>query len=932
MSDKDMKLRLIVEAKNEADAALNDLNAGMRRTGKGADDLRGSMSLLSVAAKGAVAALAATVTIDAAARLVSLADAYTLAEGRLRLVTNSSTELAGVQDQLYASAQRTRTEYLSNVEGYARLAQNTKDLHLAQADLLTINETLNKAFIISGATEAERSATMTQLSQAFSSGVLRGEEFNSVAEQGSRVLQLLADYTGKSRGELRGMAEDGKLTADVLVQAILTGVEDVNEEFGKLPTTVSQAGNVLKNVLGGLVNDANKGSGATAGLAQEIIELADTVDTNRETILSLFSGVVQGAGWAFERVANLTNAMRGMAAVAAGALDFSEFVLMNPADFKQWDSDFNNGLDLMRQGINKAQEDLNTLLSAGLSYDDEPVKAAAAEVENLKKQLLEARKAKEALGKAGTSPQKDEQLPQDTNRLKALGEQYKAVGQAQGLEAEALEKLRAKVLPMRQAWEEYRKTVSDIEKAHAAGQFKNNSEYQQALGNAKKALNDATGATKAHNDALAEQEQAASKAKSEAERAAKSAKQAAETREREYQAIIDRLLPLEVAQRKYNEGLAALDKMDPTHGTENYQVALANLNREYQDAADSANRYAEEAEKARKAMEDAQRAAQESELSRKGTSLEISIAQGHLTEDEALPFQLDLLEQRLKLQQDLLTDMQKSTPEEVNAWNSQADAIARTTLELAEYQRRQRLLDPATAFQQGLQNYGSTANADLLDFYANALPDALDASTEAVSQFFRDFAQGNLTLGESWEALGESIEDTVFDILQDLLQLQLRMALLGGLGVTAQGGVTGGGLLGLFGAQHGGGTIGVDPPTFTRALPLSTFMGAPRFHTGLKGNEFPAILEGGESVLTEGQMAAIGKGLQANNGKQSAPQVNMTVIEAPGVKAETETRQNSDGSLDIVVKMIESKISDRMSRGQGLHKTMGSLYGARRRF
>ncbi len=1032
MSDKDMKLRLIVEAKNEADAALNDLNADLRRTGKGADDLRGSMSLLSVAAKGAVAALTATVTIDAAARLVSLADAYTLAEGRLRLVTSSSTELAGVQDQLYASAQRTRTEYLSNVEGYARLAQNTKDLHLAQADLLTLNETLNKAFIISGATEAERSATMIQLSQAFSAGVLRGEEFNSVAEQGSRVLQLLADYTGRSRGELKAMAEDGQLTADILTQAILVGARDVNDEFGKLPTTVEQAGNVLKNVLSGLVNDANKGNGATAGLAGEIINLSNTVEANRDSILSLFSGIVSSATWAVGVVGDLTAETRVLAAVMEGKLDFSQYIKMTSGDeFRQWLTDSAQGVDkirlrlaeakkelsalgeggdmgkrqelvieisglenAMRQAaeLRKIQEDfnksglklddvsaraatdnireLNTQLTeakrakeayaaSGLGADSDAVKKSIEEIERLEGELIKAENAKkilasagftfdnsgietttkkvksledriaetklqvEALEKAGFAPDSSS-VKEATNALRQLETHLRAVISAQnggakasGLEAEALAGLRKEVLPTQVAWEKYRKTVADIETAKAGGQFKNDSEYQQALGNARKALNDATGATKAHEAALAEQESAAKKAA-----------KAGEQQQKEYQSLLDRLLPLEVAQRAYNEGLAALDKMDPTHQTERYQIALANLNREYQASADNANRYAKEAEAVQKAMAEAQRAAAESELSRQGTGIEISIAQGNLSETDALPFQVDLLEQRLRLQQDLLADMQKSTPEEISAWNSQAEAIARTTLELAEYQQRLRLQDPTESFKQGLKNYGSTTGADLLDFYSTALPEAMDASTEAVSQFFRDFAQGNLTLGESWKALGETIEDTVLDILQELLQLQLRMALLSGLGVTATGGATGGGLLGLFGAQHGGGAIGVDPPTFTRAVPLSTFMGAPRFHTGLKGNEFPAILEDGESVLTEGQMAAIGKGLSA---KSQAPQVNMTIIEAPGVKAETKTTTQNNGSMKILVRMVAQELIAQTGNGGGLDPLLNAR-GAGRRF
>ncbi|MBM9615305.1 hypothetical protein JWJ90_13555 [Desulfobulbus rhabdoformis] len=233
---------------------------------------------------------------------------------------------------------------------------------------------------------------------------------------------------------------------------------------------------------------------------------------------------------------------------------------------------------------------------------------------------------------------------------------------------------------------------------------------------------------------------------------------------------------------------------------------------------------------------------------------------------------------------------------------------------------------------------------ELIDFYKDALPDALDESADAMSQLFRDVAQGNASLSESWEALGDTISDVVFDILQDMTKMYLKMVMMsaiqsmfsgsgaglfGGGQTKVQYGVTGGQTLGSF---HGGGTIGTDSPTFYRTIPTPDLSKVPKHHTGLMSDEFLSILKNGESVLTEGQMAAIGKGLQANGSSGKSPQVNMTVVEAPGVKAETETRTNNDGSLDVMVKMVESKISDRMGRGQGLHKTMGSLYGARRKF
>lgn len=113
------------------------------------------------------------------------------------------------------------------------------------------------------------------------------------------------------------------------------------------------------------------------------------------------------------------------------------------------------------------------------------------------------------------------------------------------------------------------------------------------------------------------------------ESAAKKAAKELEKQQREYQSILDRLLPLEAAQRDYNESLAALDKMDPTHQTDRYKTALGNLNEELADAKERAGSFA-------KAMADAQRASQESELSRQETGLRIAIAGGQMSENEAL--------------------------------------------------------------------------------------------------------------------------------------------------------------------------------------------------------------------------------------------------------------------------------------------------------
>lgn len=248
--------------------------------------------------------------------------------------------------------------------------------------------------------------------------------------------------------------------------------------------------------------------------------------------------------------------------------------------------------------------------------------------------------------------------------------------------------------------------------------------------------------------------------------------------------------------------------------------------------------------------------------------------------------------------------------------------------------------DVSGLMKTGLEKYNIEINRDAISFYTDLLPDAIGDSSSALAQFARDVAQGNATLSESWEALGQTIEDVVFDILQDLTQMYLKMAIMGigqsmfgslfgGVTGSTSGGTGNYGVGVTGGARHAGGTIGVDDPTFTRMLPASAWDGAPRYHTGLMSDEFTAILQRGESVLTEGQMKAIGKGLSVNAGGSKAPVVNHTVIEAPGVKAETQTTTNDDGSLSIVVKMVETQLMERASRGKGLHVLMRQ-YGTRR--
>lgn len=180
---------------------------------------------------------------------IKLADEYTNLENRLRQVSTSSADLNGLMNQTLSIANATRTEWGATGEAYSRLANAGKDLGLSQERLLGITKTLAQASSLGGATAQEASNALRQLMQGLGSGALRGDEFNSVAEQMPILLDLVAAHLKKPRAELRKLAEDGKITAKVMIGAIEGAANSIDERFGKAVPTAGQQVTVLKNNL-----------------------------------------------------------------------------------------------------------------------------------------------------------------------------------------------------------------------------------------------------------------------------------------------------------------------------------------------------------------------------------------------------------------------------------------------------------------------------------------------------------------------------------------------------------------------------------------------------------------------------------------------------------------------------------------------------------
>lgn len=260
-----------------------------------------------VTAKGALAALTAN------------ADAYQSMLGRLKQATASQEEFNRAQSELERIAKAAGSPLSALAALYGRISTPLKEAGAGQEQILQVTEAVALAFSVSGASAAEAEAGVTQFAQALGAGALRGDEFNSVAEQAPRLMQALAAGLGVPTTALRKMAEEGKLTAAVVTEALTGQLDVIRAEAAALPGTVEAAMTRLRDAVSKAF-----GSADTSDLIAAIDELAAKLAEPEvvaglleiaEGLLELGRMAVEAATW----LAGLDPTLRN-AALAAGAL------------------------------------------------------------------------------------------------------------------------------------------------------------------------------------------------------------------------------------------------------------------------------------------------------------------------------------------------------------------------------------------------------------------------------------------------------------------------------------------------------------------------------------------------------------------------------------------------------------------------------------
>lgn len=184
-----------------------------------------------------------------AKEILDLGDSYINLQNRLRQVAGSQENLNVLMARTHEIADATRSDWRTTAEGYVRLTQATKQMGLSQERGLKITETLNMALQSSGASASEASAGTLQLMQALAAGALQGDEFRSISENIPVLMDVLAKQLHVTRGELKAMGADGKITADVIIKGMEAASGSIHENFAKSTATASQQWVVFKNQL-----------------------------------------------------------------------------------------------------------------------------------------------------------------------------------------------------------------------------------------------------------------------------------------------------------------------------------------------------------------------------------------------------------------------------------------------------------------------------------------------------------------------------------------------------------------------------------------------------------------------------------------------------------------------------------------------------------
>ena len=289
--------------------------------------------LLSIIKKVAIAAGG----IAGINKVLNISDELASTKAQLNLLVDDGGSVEALEQKIMASAQRSRASYLTTAKAISQMGLMSGDAFANNDELIAFTETLNKAFVNVGAGTQQIEAATLQLTQAMASGVLRGEELNSVFENAQPVIQAIADYLGEPIGKIRTLAAEGKITADIVKNSLLMAADDINAKFESMPMTWGQvftkASNIALQVIQPLLNGINWLADNISIIGPAVLALAGAFAVFQ--IAAHWTEIAAAATAIYHGVVNFLSIGFGIltgntAAASAAVFTFNSALLANP--------------------------------------------------------------------------------------------------------------------------------------------------------------------------------------------------------------------------------------------------------------------------------------------------------------------------------------------------------------------------------------------------------------------------------------------------------------------------------------------------------------------------------------------------------------------------------------------------------------------------
>ena len=266
---------------------------------KSADDFGKKLSGMKKSSDSANSSLkgliASAVSVAGVMKGLDITDNYTNTIARLKMINDGLQTQAQLNEKVFQAAQRSRGNYTEMANAVAKMNLLAGDTFKTNDEAIAFTELLTKSLKVSGASQGEQSSAFLQLTQALAAGKLQGDEFRSIMENAPMVAQAIADFTGKSKGELKEMSAEGTITADIIKNAMFMAADDIESKFSKMPKTFGDTWNLIKN----------EGIKAFGGVMTSLNNMLNSAN-GQALVNGLLQGInllAAGATWLFDTIA-----------------------------------------------------------------------------------------------------------------------------------------------------------------------------------------------------------------------------------------------------------------------------------------------------------------------------------------------------------------------------------------------------------------------------------------------------------------------------------------------------------------------------------------------------------------------------------------------------------------------------------------------------